>query len=114
MDHKQERIDPYLDLMKQVLTASVYDESAWVYIDPEPPRFDKLRSPLRFSRDLLRYALVRALRRRSIIAAEWRPFDPGLREEGRLLASLKEVSNIAKRLATDEHGWVRNSSTSGQ
>ncbi len=78
-----ELVDAYLDLMKRALTASLYDESAWIRMDPNPPQASALKTPLRFGHDLARYWLLRALQRRSIIAARFRPLVDGIRGEGR-------------------------------
>ncbi len=69
--------------MKRALTASLYDESAWVRMDPSRPSTAGLKQPLRFAHDLARYWLLRGLRRRSIIASRDRPYDASIREEGR-------------------------------
>ncbi len=78
-----EGVDAYLDLLKRALTASLYDESAWIYLDVKAPARTGFSKPLRLVRDYWRYWTLRSLRRQSIIAAEVRPYDAGVREEGR-------------------------------
>ncbi len=78
-----ESTDAYLDLLKRVLSASIYDESAWIYHEPRRPKLAEAQRPLRFAEDLLRYLVVLGLRRRSVIAAKVRPFDAKIRQEGR-------------------------------
>lgn len=76
-------IDSYLDLMKRALSASLYDESAWIRLEPTRPPIGELRRPLRYARAMARWALLRDLGRRSIVAARRRSFDESVREEGR-------------------------------
>jgi O-methyltransferase len=71
----------YLELLKKVLTASVYDESAWAVV--EPGRLTSPLRPLRFARDLLRRMFVATLRRRSLLLVRRNPFSPEGRAEGR-------------------------------
>jgi hypothetical protein len=79
----QRLVDSHLELMKRALSASLYDESAWIRVEPRRPPIVDLRRPLRYSRALLRWALLRDLQRRSIVAARARRFDETIRAEGR-------------------------------
>ncbi|MCP5056467.1 MAG: hypothetical protein GY937_07030 [bacterium] len=78
------RSDPYIDLLKKCLTASLYEESAWKVIEGAP-RADQisLRSPVKFLKGRLRRLLVRSFKRRSMMLVKRRAFDPVLRAEGR-------------------------------
>ena len=73
----------YLDLLKRTLTASIYDESSWIYQEPRRPALAGVKQPLRFAEDLARYVVIRGLRRRSVIAAKVRPYQESVRQEGR-------------------------------
>jgi hypothetical protein len=70
----------YLDLLKKVLTASVYDESAWHRLEPDKA---KGRSPLKRIRWVAMNRLIRVLRRRSILMVTPRAFDAARRTAGR-------------------------------
>ena len=75
--------EAYLDLLKRVLTASVYEESAWIYLDPKPPVFADTGNPLDYAKQYWEYWTLRSLRKKSIVAAQVKPFDPHVRHEGR-------------------------------
>lgn len=75
--------EAYLDLVKRSLSASLYDESAWIYLDPRRPSLRELRDPVRCWRDFGRYRLIRAAARQSLRVVEVRDFDPQIRDEGR-------------------------------
>lgn len=79
------RLDPgqahYVDLLKKVLTASVYDESAWTVIESGGP--GSPAGPLAFAAGLLRRMVVGTLRRRSLLLVRERPFSAEKRTEGR-------------------------------
>ena len=64
----------YLDLLKKTLTASVYDESAWLVLQP-----GKLHGA--YSR--IRAAVIRALGKKSLLLVKARPYDHAQRENGR-------------------------------
>ena len=71
----------YLELLRQVLTASVYDESAWSVVEggktPSPLR------PFKFASTLFRKAVVGTLARRNLLLVRAKPFSPEARAEGR-------------------------------
>jgi hypothetical protein len=69
--------------MKDVLTASLYDESAWSLIQSHERGLGSPRRPLPFARHLLRELALKLLRRRSVLLVEERPFDATKRCEGR-------------------------------
>jgi len=71
----------YLELLKKVLTASVYDESAWSVV--ESGRLSSPLRPFRFAGDLLRKFCVATLRRRSLLLVRANPFSAEGRAEGR-------------------------------
>jgi O-methyltransferase len=75
----------YLDLLKNCLTASLYDESAWQVIDDgRSPRDKTLRRPLRFLKGLIRHWVISRWRRKSgLLLVSKRPLDVAKREEGR-------------------------------
>ncbi len=75
--------EAYLDLMKRALSASLYDESAWIYLEPKRPPLSSLRKPTGYAWDLLRYVTLSALRKRSILGARVRPYQEEVRAEGR-------------------------------
>lgn len=72
----------YLDLLKKCLAASIYDESAWKVIEGKPLMASSQRSLLARLGNLLRPAIVRQLRRRSLMLVQNNRFDPAQREEG--------------------------------
>ncbi len=93
----------YLDLMKRALSASLYDESAWIRMDPVRPPIAGLRQPARFARELRRYWILRALARRSIVAARARPFEESIRSEGRDWPLFGYTMIGSKRLDNIQH-----------
>ncbi|MFZ2106735.1 MAG: TylF/MycF family methyltransferase [Roseiarcus sp.] len=75
--------DAYLDLLKKVLTASIYDESAWVRI--EAARSRRQRNFLRldqFIKALARSIFVRTLRNHNQILVTQKAFEPTIRSNG--------------------------------
>jgi hypothetical protein len=74
----------YLELLKQCLTASIYDESAWHVIEPRdfaPVRL--LARPAEAVKTLIRRAILRYCRRYGMMLVKERPFDREMRAEGR-------------------------------
>jgi hypothetical protein len=76
----------YLDLLKKVLTASVYDESAWQIlehydnlVDSTAPETYPSWSPKRWIRDFL----ISELGKRDLRIVKLHKFDPAARENGR-------------------------------
>ena len=73
----------YLDLLKQTLTASMYEESAWRVIEAERGADRQQQAGIRRRiRDSIRRRVVRGLRKRGMVIVEPRPFDPETRENG--------------------------------
>jgi len=92
--------DLYIDLMKKVLTASVYDESAWWLIEPYK-QSASATNPLQWTRFLLRNAFIRALRKRSIFLVLAKPFSTLERDEGKdlplfgyTMVGLRRLDNV--------------------
>ena len=76
--------DSYIDLLKDCLTASLYDESAWRIIEGSLTAEERTpRHPLRFFAGLIRHRIVSFCRSRSILLVRERPFEPAKRAEGR-------------------------------
>ena len=76
--------DSYIDLLKDCLTASLYDESAWRIIEGICTAEERtLRHPLRFFAGLIRHRIVSFCRSRSILLVREQPFEPAKRAEGR-------------------------------
>ncbi len=71
----------YIDLLKKVLTASIYDESAWSVV--ESGRQGSPLRPVMFAAGLLRRMVVGTLRRRSLLLVRAKPFSAEARGEGR-------------------------------
>jgi hypothetical protein len=77
-------VDLYLELLRDCLTASLYEESAWRVVVGYPgAKEQSLRRPLRFLWGRLRGAIIGFLRSRSIILAMTPPLDSKSRSEGR-------------------------------
>lgn len=70
----------YIDLMKRVLTASIYDESAWsiIQVDKLPP----ITRPFRLLRKLIQKAVLAIYRTQSTLLIKARPYNVKNREEG--------------------------------
>jgi len=83
MAQEDRLIDAYLDLMKKALSASLYEESAWVMIEPPKLKLSSLKNPLHFSRDLLKYFVVNTIRRKSMYIIKPISFDAAKRDEGK-------------------------------
>ncbi len=83
MNNEQASINAYLDLMKKVLTASVYDESAWKIVEAQKDETASLRKPLRFARRRLKDLLLKSFQKRSLLLVKRQAFDAAQREEGR-------------------------------
>ncbi len=80
--------DAYLDLLKQCLAASIYEESAWQIWGSRKKHRNmswkaRLRWPLRFARRLLIDWLQQVARKRSLMIVERKPFDPDVRQRGK-------------------------------
>jgi O-methyltransferase len=76
--------DSYIELLKDCLTASLYDESAWWLIEGSRSAEERtLRHPFRFLSGLIRHWVVNFCRRRSLLLVRERPFEPAMRAEGR-------------------------------
>jgi len=75
--------DHYLELLKNCLTSSLYDESAWWLVTADDVPRCRLRHPLRSLRALVKRGLLGILRQRSLGIARLQRFDPGQRAEGR-------------------------------
>jgi O-methyltransferase len=63
----------YLDLLKKSLTGSLYDESAWQWLESKP---------VGGARGLVRGALIKLFRMKSVILLKATPFDRHKRETG--------------------------------
>lgn len=74
---------PYLDLLKQALTASLYDESAWVKV--EAARGKRQRDPSRpgrFIKGYLRSLIIKGLQRNKLMLLKRQKFDATSRSNG--------------------------------
>jgi O-methyltransferase len=69
----------YLDLLKQALTGSLYDESAWMVMEAE--KSSGWRALLK-PHVLMRSGLVRFLRKQSVVLVKQQPYDPEIRDSG--------------------------------
>ncbi len=83
----------YLDMLKRLLTASVYEESAWQLLEPARTA----SSP----RDWLRNTVIMALRRHSLLLIKEQPYDAIVRSQGEdqpmfgfTMVGLKRLDNI--------------------
>jgi hypothetical protein len=83
MDDERNSIDAYLDLMKKVLTASIYDEGTWGIVETQGLTLSSLRHPLLFARGLLKHVVVKMFQRRSILLVNKSSSDRSKQEEGR-------------------------------
>jgi O-methyltransferase len=73
----------YIELLKAALSASLYDESAW-YVFQEGDGFKHLsKRILHRLRSHLRDAVIRLLRKRSVVLVKTQPLANALRQEGR-------------------------------
>lgn len=76
--------DLYIELLKRCLMASIYDESGWRVIESaREPGERSLKHPILYLRGFRRCAIVRWLRKRSLLLVEKHPLDPVMRAEGR-------------------------------
>jgi hypothetical protein len=64
----------YLDVLRRLLTASLYEESAWRLLEPK-----RGASGLR---DRVRNAIITALRRYGLLLVKYQRFDPDARSQG--------------------------------
>jgi hypothetical protein len=71
----------YLDLLKDCLTASVYEESAWQVVEtmPRAPKGTFKRTPL----VAIRRLVISQLRKRHLLLVRMRPFAPSARATGK-------------------------------
>jgi hypothetical protein len=71
----------YLDLLKDCLTASIYEESAWQVVEglPQGPNPPSKRNPLL----AIRRFVISQLRKRRLLLVRMRPFAPSVRATGR-------------------------------
>ena len=76
--------DAYIELLKDCLTASLYDESAWRVIEGgRTPDEKSLKHPLRFLTGFIRQRVVGLCRSQSVLLVRERPFNASDRDEGR-------------------------------
>jgi hypothetical protein len=75
--------DLYLDLLKDVLTGSVYDESAWTVINFGKQDWRSAKRPFRFLSDLIKRVIVKGFQKKSILLVKKNPFVAETREKGR-------------------------------
>ena len=76
--------DLYLDLLKKSLTASLYDESAWIRIEASRAERElKPRHLGRYARGFSRVKFVEALARQGLMLIKWQKYDPALRDNGK-------------------------------
>jgi O-methyltransferase len=77
-----ESYDPYLDLLKKCLSASIYDESAWKRVDgPLMGNLNKANLP-RYLVALIKTRVVEGLSKRSLMLVRRRPFNGEIRDQG--------------------------------
>jgi hypothetical protein len=71
----------YLDLLKDCLTASIYEESAWQVVEgfPQGPRSEFKKTPLL----AIRRFVISQLRKHSLLLVRMHPFAPDVRATGR-------------------------------
>lgn len=100
--HETPAIDLYLDLMKKVLTASVYDESAWEIIDYNAKKKSSPGS-LKYYFDHLSHFIEKQLLRRSVLLIRKTPYNEEKRNEGRdwplfgyTMVGHKRLDNVRK------------------
>lgn len=98
--------EDYLWLLKQCLTGSLYDESAWQILGSQPslrdiPWRNHVRRPLRFLRLAIYEGLQKCARSFSLLIVETRPFDLKQRENGKdwplvgyTMVGLQRLNNI--------------------
>jgi hypothetical protein len=83
MNTEQELAASYLDLMKKVLTASIYDESGWELVGAQNVDLDPSRNFFALARHHLKTSLVKTLRRKSFGLVRQKPLNMAVREIGR-------------------------------
>lgn len=71
-------IDPYLDLLKKCLTASIYDESAWTVAKDRRQSWPILIHPVK----LVRYLVASLLEKFNYIMVKKKPYVVNVREQG--------------------------------
>ncbi len=71
----------YLDLLKKILTGSIYEESSWYII--EGHFTGSFRQPFTLIKKLLYKLLVNLFRKESIVLVKTKPFDQNSRENGK-------------------------------
>jgi O-methyltransferase len=75
--------DAYLELIKQVLIGSVYDESAWSILEPVDVLSRLPKTPYRILFNRIREMVIRVFGKKSILLVKERPYDAAKRAEGR-------------------------------
>ena len=75
----------YLDLLKRCLTASIYEESGWKWLEPTGRKSDEPRtySPVQYLKNCFHRWLLDYCRKRSLALVKKQPFRMDLREDGR-------------------------------
>lgn len=74
--------DPYLDLLKSAICASLYEESSWQLIEGPMQDTISLRKPIEFIIGHAKRAIIHFLRRKSLMLIRYKPYLPELREQG--------------------------------
>jgi O-methyltransferase len=83
MNNEQALIDAYLDLMKKVLTASIYEESGWELVGSQNVELNPFRNSLTFARHHFKTLLAKALKKKSFALVRRKPLNMSIREAGR-------------------------------
>lgn len=91
--------DKYLELLKQCLNASLYDESAWTLISEHFS--GGIRQPVQLARSIVRRLILKVSRLAGFSAVRTRPYDAAKREEGRdfpmfgyTMVGLRRLDNV--------------------
>jgi hypothetical protein len=74
--------DLYIDILKKCLCASLYDESAWQLLQGPMRMHVSWWNPLQALLAALKHAVLRALRKRSLMLIRHKPFIAEVRDQG--------------------------------
>lgn len=99
MSNEKEVLDLYIDLLKKSLTALLYEESSWEFVEVKSASL--FRRPGTFLKNLWSNIAIKKYQRKAIILVKKTPFDLARREEGRdwplfgfTMAGHKRLDNV--------------------
>ncbi len=87
----------YSDLLKKILTASIYDQSSWSVVYMDPPEWRRDKNVFRLIRNHIKWNIIKWLKRRSLSIVKTTPLDFKAREAGNDWPNLMGFTMVGHR-----------------